>query len=351
MRTLYLRNSLDKFCSTVCAKNVNLLLGYSIKGIIMKRLLLLAQLSLLSASAFANPIYSYTGSSSSTHSCEGVDADYIIDNTDVIGSGFRVANYRYACEQSSYVNGGDTEAFSKTFTNRASTSIDDSGANSTVISNAILDSTSLSLPKISMYADSELGSMGIARTFSVQQYRWTGAATELFFSAQIDYHLNSDERDSLGYRTVGSYYEAAIAASTSLNLSEQSNNIFPSNFDEGTLIAGIFTSSDDDELKGVARTEEKQISISFTVENNQLFYLFGRAEAWAWNGGKVDSLNTLSTNLRVANVDSATSSELIDSFVTPLSSEINELNSPTTFAVFTLGLCGLGFRRFYRVKQ
>lgn len=288
----------------------------------------------------ASVINTYTGSSASTHNCTGVDSEYIELNRDKIIDFAREVNYRNACEQSSYERNFEFEEFSKKFDGKpAITSISEN-----VYAEGELDNSVLSLPEIHLYAGSAENSMSIGKSFAVQAYFWTGEDTTLSFSANLDYSASADQYDESGNRVVGAYYEAVIAASTKLFVSNEENDIFPSNFNENDLLGGDFYSSDSSENSGQERYEETQLGFSFDVRKDTVFYLFGRAAAYGWNGGYLDSRNTLTTSLSIAGATAEQSAPLIETFANPIQS--SEISAPAASGIFLIGLAGLlSYRR------
>jgi|GEM_PF-6998368 len=303
---------------------------------------LLAAVTLIcfSQSSHANVIFTYTGSSASEHNCDGVDAQYIEENAQKILDFGRQLNYQTACEQSSYEQNLERETFTKNFNEpRSIAQLPDN-----VFAEAVLDNTVLALPEIHLLASSNNNQMGIAESFAVQRLLWTGEDTTLSFEGNFDYIATQDEYDEYGYRIKGAYYETVIAASTSLFVSSAENDIFPSNFDEGALLGGSFFSSGQLEGPNVYGYQEGQVKFSFEVRKNTSFYLFGRATALGWNGGILDSRNTLTTKLNVSGVSAVESEQLIAANITQLSP--TEVSSPSVSALGLFGFLLLTARRF-----
>lgn len=305
----------------------------------MRNIISLALISLfIQQSANGAVISSYSGSSVSVHNCSGVNAEYIEQNQQKIIDFARELNYQNACEQSSYENGAEQERFAKQFDGQsATTSLYDA-----VYSESELQNTVLSLPEIHMLASSNQGNMSIARSFAVQGFLWTGEDTTLSFDADLDYTISEDQYDEYGNRVVGAYYESVIAASSSITLSTADNDIYPLNFDEGSLLGGQFYSSDNAELAGQARYDEIQLGFRFDVKKDSVFYLFGRATAYGWNGGFVDSLNTLTTTLRITGKTFEESNSILSTSIALL--EPTSVPSPSTFLLFILTFIGLVIR-------
>lgn len=197
---------------------------------------------------------------------------------------------------------------------------------------AVLDNSGLSLPEAHLVVTSAESERNSANLFSAQSYLWAGETTTLEFSAMFDFSMSTgtwgDGLDSL--------YGLRIGASQNLVLAEEL--LFPELWGD-PLAQGAYHSSDDTDI-----TDEninfRQLTIAFEVSDGDEFKLWAQTQAFALNGGWIDSANTMTTQLNVQGLSQEQSKQIL------ASSLVVDVPEPSNLALFALGIIGLAARRF-----
>ena len=199
---------------------------------------------------------------------------------------------------------------------------------------AMLDNTQLALPEAHFVVSSAEGERISANLFSAQTFLWTGETTTLEFTANFDFSMST----SLWGPDQDSSYNIWIGAATDMVFTE--DGIFPS--DWGNSFAEVSYSSIDDETIVDDSIYYRDISVSFTVNEGDQFNLYTGLQAFAMNGGWVDSANTMRSDLTIEGLTKEQSEEVFAS-----SLQVVSVSEPGTIALCLMSLMFVA-RRFCR---
>jgi len=196
---------------------------------------------------------------------------------------------------------------------------------------AVLDNTQLALPEAHFVVTSEVSERNSANLFSAQSYLWQGDTTTLEFSAFFDFSM------SVGAWGTGqdSLYGLHIGASKDLTLS--ASNLFPDSW--GQELASATYQSTSDSLIINEDVNYRNLTVTFEVNKGDKFQLWGLSQAFALNGGWIDSANTMKTQLSVEGLNLADSNAV---FASSLSVDVP---APSTLTILTIAMFGLVLRR------
>ncbi|WP_448213289.1 hypothetical protein [Colwellia sp. MEBiC06753] len=160
---------------------------------------------------------------------------------------------------------------------------------------AELDDTELALPEAHFVVNADYGERNSANLFSAQSYLWSGETTTLEFSANFDFALSNGAWGN----DPDSFYILQIGASQNMTFGEQ---LFPEYWGESLDVSSYLSAEDN----GIVDTSKnyRNMTISFEVNNGDEFQLWGLSQAFALNGGWVDSANTMTTSLGIKGIDS-----------------------------------------------
>jgi len=197
---------------------------------------------------------------------------------------------------------------------------------------AVLDNTTLSLPEAHFIINSQKSERNSANLFSAQSFLWEGDTTTLEFSALFDFSMSTGTwGDSLD-----SFYALSIGAS--MGMTFDAGQFSPDSW--GTELAlGEYESAGD---SGITNEDVnyRDLSISFEVNNGDHFQLWGLSQAFALNGGWIDSANTMRTQLAIQGKSVEESKQVFSNSLTV------EVPEPSALTLFAVGLIGLVTSRF-----
>lgn len=200
--------------------------------------------------------------------------------------------------------------------------------------NAQLDNSDLALPEAHFVVNSQESERNSANLFSGQSFLWLGENTTLDFTANFDFSMSTGNwgagEDSL--------YGLQIGASIGMDFDQ--GWLFP---DTGDVIANANYKSINDALITDETINYRNMSISFEVNNGDEFQLWGLSQAFALNGGWIDSANTMRTQLAVQGLSVENSLEVFSQSLRVVPTSVPE---PSTLAIFALGMIGLVSRQF-----
>ena len=196
---------------------------------------------------------------------------------------------------------------------------------------AVLDNTQLALPEAHFVVNSQESERNSANLFSSQSYLWQGDTTTLEFSALFDFSMSIGTWGT----SEDSMYGLQIGASKDLILS--AGNLFPDSYGQELAIA-VYQSTSDSLIIN-EEVNYRNLTLTFEVNKGDKFQLWGLSQAFALNGGWVDSANTMRTQLTIEGLSQAESNTI---FANSLSIDVPE---PSTIIIFTLGTLGLVLTR------
>ena len=198
---------------------------------------------------------------------------------------------------------------------------------------AQLDNSELSLPEAHLVVNSQESERNSANLFSGQSFLWSGESTTLDFTANFDFSM------STGNWGTGedSFYNLYIGASIGMDFDQGS--LFP---DWADVLASTSYSSIEDALITDETINYRSMTISFDVNDGDEFQLWGLSQAFALNGGWIDSANSMRTELAVQGL----SPEESQQFFSQSLEVVATVPEPSTLAIFALGMVGLASRRF-----
>ena len=197
---------------------------------------------------------------------------------------------------------------------------------------AQLDNTELSLPEAHFVVNSQEGERNSANLFSGQSFLWTGETTTLDFTANFDFSMSTGNWGE----SEDSFYGLEIGASKGMNFDD--GWLFP---DMGEIMASAYYSSIGDELIIDESLNYRDMTISFEVSAGDEFQLWGLSQAFALNGGWIDSANSMRTQLNVAGLSTEESQQIFSQSL----SVVPTVPEPSTLVIFALGVMGLVLRR------
>jgi hypothetical protein len=120
---------------------------------------------------------------------------------------------------------------------------------------------------------------------------WDGETTTLEFSALFDFSMSIGTWGA----DLDTIYNLTIGASKNLTLGE--GLLFPESWGE-PLAEGVYRSNSDQDITH-NNINYRNLTISFEVIDGDDFQLFALSQAFALNGGWIDSANTMTSQLIV----------------------------------------------------
>ena len=201
---------------------------------------------------------------------------------------------------------------------------------------AELDNTELSLPEAHFVVNSDLNERNSANLFSAQSFIWDGASTTLDFIANFDFAMSTGSWGN----SSDSKYRLTIGATQGLQLS--SSSIFPLSI--GSTLAQNTYESDLDVFITDSAKNFRSLSISFNVNPGDKFQLYGESQAFALNGGWIDSANTMRTKLTVQGLTDSESADILSS---SLRFDVPE---PSIFALLLITIAVISSRQVFKLS-
>ena len=227
------------------------------------------------------------------------------------------------------VTAGSRESVVKVLQDAVSTSL--SGDNASLI--AVLDDQRLNLPEAYFSVTSQQGQRNSANLVSYQAYQWQGQDTTLVFEADLHFLMSTGDWQG----SDDAHYNFTMGAYGHIDMSPDS--VFPGAMENELGIAMYSTRGD----SIVADTDiYRNLRIEFDVRNGQQFALYTLSQAFALNGGYVDSSNSMVSQLSVLGLDAQQSQQLVQDSLKVRSSVVSE---PAVLALILCGFIGLRRRR------
>lgn len=205
--------------------------------------------------------------------------------------------------------------------------------------NAVLDNSQLALPEAHFVVNSDESERNSANLFSAQTYLWQGDTTTLEFSAIFDFSMSV----GLWGDVMDSFYGLQIGASK--NMTFAAGLLFPEDWGV-ELASGDYNSLNDTDIIN-EDINFRHLTISFEIEDGDEFQLWGRSQAFALNGGWIDSANTMRTQLNIAGYSVEESEQIFSNQLSIVSS----VPEPSTMSMAVLALLGMGFGRLKKRSQ
>ncbi|WP_448565404.1 hypothetical protein [Thalassotalea ganghwensis] len=167
---------------------------------------------------------------------------------------------------------------------------------------AVLDNSELALPEAHFLVRSQESERNSVNLFSGQSFLWQGESTTLVFSALFDFSMSIEQWGP----DPDSWYNLHIGANKGMIFKD--GELIPS--EQGQSLAyNVYQSVNDVNIID-SNINYRELMISFDVEQGDEFQLWGRSQAWALNGGWVDSRNTMTTQLGVEGLTEKESQEI-----------------------------------------
>ncbi|MFT5636071.1 MAG: hypothetical protein ACI89T_001528 [Cognaticolwellia sp.] len=199
---------------------------------------------------------------------------------------------------------------------------------------AQLDNSELALPEAHFLVNSQESERNSANLFSGQSFLWAGETTTLDFTANFDFSM------SIGNWGAGEDSFYGLTIGTSIGMDFDQGWLFP---DMGDIIASDNYQSIEDLLITDETINYRSMTISFDVNNGDEFQLWGLSQAFALNGGWIDSSNSMKTQLAIEGLSVEDSQDVFTQSLKVVPTSVPE---PSTLAIFALGMIGLASRRF-----
>lgn len=198
---------------------------------------------------------------------------------------------------------------------------------------AQLDNSELSLPEAHFVVNSQESERNSANLFSGQSFLWQGEDTILEFSANFDFSMSIGKWGE----SEDSFYGLDIGASFGMDFDQ--GWLFP---DRGDVIAFDSYRSTED---GITNEEVnfREMTITFDVSAGDEFQLWGLSQAFALNGGWIDSANSMTTVLAIQGQSEEQSKQIFAQSLSVIPTSVPE---PSTLGIFALGMIALVSRRF-----
>lgn len=193
---------------------------------------------------------------------------------------------------------------------------------------AQLDNTELSLPEAHFIVNSRESERNSANLFSGQSFLWSGESTRLDFTANFDFSMSN----GFWGGSEDSFYGLEIGASIGMNFDD--GWLFP---DRGDVLGNAFYRSLEDELIVDDTINYRSMTVSFDVNNGDEFQLWGLSQAFALNGGWIDSTNSMRTELAIDGLSLEDSKRAFEQSL----QVVETVPEPSTLAMFGLGFIGL----------